>query len=96
MAREFADFAYQTGTTPSYPHGQLKDDPGDGTGTPLEVETLNDIYNFFHVLMDEAGIAFNNVADFGDSGYGTIQFYDAYLQAQYGDWPTPIVTGKQL
>lgn len=50
---------------PGYPYGKARNItvPGDGTGTPLEQQMLNDVFGFEQQLLAEAGIVPSGVPD---------------------------------
>lgn len=56
-------------TNPSYQYGKLIDDPGNGTGTPVNEQLYNDHHQFFERLMDDAGINANGLPDNDANGY---------------------------
>lgn len=67
-----------------FPYGNVKDNPGNNTGTPVNKETFADYIQFFHKLMDEASkkypaFNYNNVPE---SAYDGFQFYEALLKAR--------------
>lgn len=53
----------------NYPAGNIKDNPGDATGTPMNVLTTADIHQFFYKLLDRAGITADGVPDNVGNGY---------------------------
>jgi hypothetical protein len=59
----------------AYPQGKARNTtmPGDGTGTPLEADWLNDLFGFEQALLDAAGIEPSRVPDSVDQSQ--------YLQA---------------
>lgn len=58
-----------------FPYGDLRDNPGDNTGTPLNRLVLSDYIQFFHKLMGEAGVTYNGDLDNEDNGF---QLYEAF------------------
>jgi len=58
----------------AYPQGRIKDNPGDGTGTPVNVPVYGDFHQFFARLLVEAGITPNGVPD---NAYDGFQYIDA-------------------
>lgn len=57
-----------------FPFGDLRDNPGDGSGTPVNRLMLSDPLQFFEKLMSEAGATPNGIPD---SEYNGWQLYDA-------------------
>lgn len=59
----------------AYPHGKARNQntPGDGTGTPLEADWINDLWGFLQALLAAGGIAPSNLPD----KVGTSQYLDA-------------------
>lgn len=49
--------------TLSYPYGRIKDDTGLEDGTPLSEDVYGDFHQFFAKLMDDAGIAANELPE---------------------------------
>lgn len=59
-----------------YPFGDIRDDPGDRTGTKVNKRNHADFHQFFAKLMDLAGLAYN---DLPDNDYSGFQYIDALL-----------------
>lgn len=57
-----------------FPFGDLRDNPGDGSGTPVNRLMLSDPLQFFEKLMSEAGVTPSGIPDSEYSGW---QLYDA-------------------
>ena len=70
-----------------FPYGNVKDNSGTNNGTPLNRLVLSDYIQFFHKLMDEAGISYNGVLDNDYSGW---QFYEAFRKVTR---PYKVMTG---
>lgn len=62
--------------TPEYPYGSTKDNPGDGSGTPVNTRLVGDLCQLAEKLMDESGIAPNGLPDNDTNGW---QLYDALI-----------------
>lgn len=60
--------------TPSFPYGALNDDPGNGTGTPVDVDLLSDIIQTMSKIFAESGMVANNNLDNEINGW---QLYEA-------------------
>lgn len=56
-----------------YPNGRIKDNPGDGTGTPVDERVYGDIHENNAFLLRRYGINYNNLPDNTVNGY---QFVD--------------------
>lgn len=52
-----------------YPYGNIKDNPGDNTGTPVNKLVYADFHQFFAKLMDDAGISYNGLPDNATDGF---------------------------
>lgn len=57
-----------------YPYGDLRDNPGDNSGTPVNRDLMGDIHRTVEKIMDEAGIVANGLDDNEANGY---QIYEA-------------------
>jgi hypothetical protein len=75
MARGIQDLTNVTAPDADYPDGNVKNAPN---GTPVNVESVSDMYQFFAKMMREADITPNGLADNETNGY---EFYDALLKA---------------
>lgn len=64
-----------------YPYGDLRDNPGDNSGTPVNRDLLGDIHRTVEKIMDEAGIVANGLDDNEANGY---QIYEAMIRAIRG------------
>lgn len=60
----------------TYPFGDIKDDPGDDTGTPVNRAVYADHHQFFAKLLDNSGIVINDLPDDDVNGF---QLFDALL-----------------
>jgi hypothetical protein len=77
-----------TSNPTAYPNGIIKNNTGNGNGTPLNVETLADIYAFFDKLLRAAGITASGDPDNETNGH---QYYEALFASPDFD----AVTGLQ-
>lgn len=60
------EYPAQTITSdPGYPHGKARNVtvPGDGTGTPLEADWLNDLWGFLQAVLSYGGVSPSGVPD---------------------------------
>ena len=81
-----------------YPYGDLRDNPGNNTGTPYNRELFGDIQRTVEKIMDEAGIVANGMDDNETNGY---QIYEAIVKAIKGYQVTsfifnPINSGNEI
>lgn len=91
----------KTNTVPpggDYPFGDLRDNPGDNSGTPVDRNLLGDIHRNVEKIMDVSGIVANNLDDNEANGY---QIYDALVKAIRGYRVTilrfnPANTGNEI
>src|SRR5690554_5704644 len=65
----------------TYPYGDLRDNPGNNTGTPYNRELFGDIQRNVEKIMDEAGIVANGLDDNDANGY---QIFEALNKAIRG------------
>lgn len=81
----------------AYPYGNIKDDTGVGDGTPINVETMADIFQFFARMFNQSGLSSNGLPDNQTNGF---QYYLAMLQAmtndQYQILQTPTYAGSYI
>jgi hypothetical protein len=56
-----------------YPFGRIKDNPGNGTGTPVNELVYGDIHQFFEKMMHESGITPNGLPENDYSGFQLFQ-----------------------
>lgn len=63
--RPSAKYPGQIDTDPNYPFGKARNVTisGDGTGTPLEKDWLNDLFGFEQALLDAAGLSPSGTPD---------------------------------
>jgi hypothetical protein len=73
-----------------YPYGNIRDNPGDNSGTPVNKLVYADFHQFFAKIMDEAGIPFNNLPD---SEYSGFQYFEALVALQGGTLKKTIEIG---
>ena len=78
MAVKITDLTNTSGATATYPYGQLQDDSGGGTGTPIDVLMMNDVMQFFQKLMDEASVTPNSLPENATNGF---QLMEAFKNA---------------
>lgn len=61
-----------------YPYGNIKDNPGDNTGTPVNKLVYADFHQFFAKMMAESGIVYNDQPDNATDGF---QYWLALIEA---------------
>lgn len=72
-----------------YPEGRIKDNPGDGTGTPVDVNTYGDFHQFFARLLVEGSVIPNGIFE---NAYDGFQYIEALkkmigkIVLDIGDW----------
>lgn len=71
-------------TTTDYPHGGIKDNPGNGTGTPINKLTNDDIHQTFRKILTLAGITPNGLPDNVTNGYQYVDAFKAFLKRSNG------------
>lgn len=84
MARNPQNFTNILPPDAAYPSGRIKDDPGDGTGTPVDEATNGDYLQFFAKIMRDSSFAYNNQPDSYTAGYqlvGALDDRTLYKQA---------------
>jgi len=74
MGRSILQKANTDGSTITFPLGRIRNNPGDGTGTPLDEQSYGDMHQFFDMLMYRAGLVHNGLPENDANGY---QFNDA-------------------
>lgn len=67
------------GVSASYPYGNIRDNPGDNTGTPVSKEVYADFHQFFERLMAQAGVTHNGNPDNATFGFQYIQALEARM-----------------
>ncbi len=76
--------------TSIYPYGRVKDNPGDGTGTPVNEQVYGDIHQFFEKLMADAGMSPNNAPESVYDGFQLNEALDRLFMPKkivpIGDW----------
>jgi hypothetical protein len=73
MARDIENYPNITPPNTDYPNGRIKDDPGDGTGTPVGEREYGDIQQFFRRLMSLVGITPNDNPDNVTNGFQLVE-----------------------
>lgn len=76
MAIALEDKPNVTGPGGNYPFGDIRDNPGDNTGTPVNREVYADFHQFFAKILDAAGIVANGLLENQAAGF---QYFDALI-----------------
>lgn len=71
-------------------YGRIRNNPGNGTGTPFNEELYGDIHQFFERMFAKSGLTANGVAD---SEYTGFQLFEAYKQAYFKTYSATISQG---
>lgn len=74
MARKLTSKTNVNIPTVTFPHGRVRDNPGDNTGTPVNEDLVGDYTQFFEQLMLLAGLVHNDLPENDPNGY---QFNEA-------------------
>lgn len=77
MAIKILDKPNTEGISYDYPYGNIKDNPGDNTGTPVNKLVYADFHQFFAKLMDAAAISYNGLPDNATDGF---QYFMAFIK----------------
>lgn len=74
-----------------YPNGNIRDNPGNGTGTPVNKQVYADLHQFFARLLVEGGITPNGQPE---NAYDGFQYIQALFRLTGGlKWTDPINIG---
>lgn len=64
----------------AYPFGDIKDNPGDNSGTPVNRLVYADFHQFFAKLMDIAGIVYNGLVENATNSFQYIDGLTAFIR----------------
>ena len=78
MAIKLLDKPNTEGISYDYPYGNIKDNPGDNSGTPVNKLVYADFHQFFAKMMAESGIVYNDQPDNATDGF---QYWLALVKA---------------
>lgn len=78
--------------TSDFPYGNVRDNPGDNSGTPLNKAVLADHHQFYERMFELSGITANNLPDNATNGF---QLFEAFL-ASVGPDQTPTYAGSYI
>lgn len=85
MARGLINYPERSTPNSDYPSGRITDDPGDGTGTPIDQYTNDDIHQFLDKILRRSGITPNGLPENEYSGHQYHQALDAIINARISD-----------
>jgi len=77
MAIKLLDKPNTEGISYDYPYGNIKDNPGDNSGTPVNKLVYADFHQFFSKIMADAGISYNGHPDNATDGF---QYFIAFIK----------------
>lgn len=87
MARKLADQENVTPPDSDYPYARIKDDQGDGNGTPVDESVYGDIHQFFARLLFKAGRVANGLPDNAYSGFQLFQALEDRINQLIANFP---------
>lgn len=76
MAIPLEDKPNVTSPGGNYPYGDIKDNPGDNSGTPVNREVYADFHQFFAKILDAGSIVPNGLLENQANGF---QYFDALI-----------------
>lgn len=70
---------------PAFPYsfGRIQDNPGNGTGTPVDEDVYGDFHQFFALLLPIGQVTPNDLEENGTNGYQSIIALQNIPKAQY-------------
>lgn len=69
MAIKLEDKPNTEAPSTAYPYGNIKDNPGDNSGTPVNKLVYADFHQFFAKLMDAGAVVYNGLAESFTDGF---------------------------
>lgn len=69
MAIKLEDKPNTEAPSTAFPYGNIKDNPGDNSGTPVNKLVYADFHQFFAKLMDAGGVVYNGLAENFTNGF---------------------------
>lgn len=75
-----------------YPYGRIKDNPGDGSGTPVNEQVYGDFHQFFAKLLDDAGITGNDLPENSTNTFQYILALNAVIKNIVSDSSVSYIT----
>lgn len=77
MAIKLEDKPNTEAPSTAFPYGNIKDNPGDNSGTPVNKLVYADFHQFFAKLMDAGAVVYNGLAESSTDGF---QYYLALVE----------------
>jgi hypothetical protein len=74
----------------TYPYGAIKDNPGDGSGTPVNALVYGDFHQFFAKLFSSSGLTANEIVDNATNGF---QLFEALWMFGNANFVTDLIRG---
>jgi len=74
MARKITDKTETSAPTSTYPYGNIKDETGSQSGTPVNKPVYSDLHQFFARLADWVNVTLNGLPDNAKNGF---QFFES-------------------
>jgi hypothetical protein len=96
MAIRITDFPNTDAPDSDFPYGNVRNNTGSNDGTPVDKETMADMYQFFARMMTKANEVDStfNYNGLPDNAYSGFQFFEALGLAINGAWQTPSYAGN--
>lgn len=66
-----------------YPYGRIKDNLGDGTGTPVDEAVYGDFHQFFAKLLAESGVTASGLPENSANGFDYIDALSKFINLNY-------------
>lgn len=82
MGRNITDYTNYIAPDSTYPYGDIKDNPGDGTGTRVSRTTNADMQQFFQRIAANAGVFLNGTPDNADNGFQYVEALNTLINQQ--------------
>lgn len=82
MGRNITDYTNYNAPDSTYPYGDIKDNPGDGTGTRVSRTTNADMQQFFQRIAANAGVFLNGTPDNADNGFQYVEALNTLINQQ--------------
>lgn len=68
------------GSSPTYPFGETRNNPGDNTGTPVNTILVGDVVQLMEKVMHESGITANGLPDNEANGWQLFEAFRKVMQ----------------
>lgn len=90
MARKLQDKQNVLAPTSTYPYGDILDNPGDNTGTPVNRAVYADFHQFFAAI---AAYGYETLNGLPDNADNTFQYFESLLDCVNKIGDSPIIRG---